>query len=115
MPERGIVELSIASEAPSGGTLATVICDRLRGDILSGRREPGAKIRLEDLKSEFGVSWSPIREALSRLAAEGLVLAEEQRGYRVAPASKADLTEVLKLRVMLETMALRAAIEKGDD
>ncbi len=115
MPERGIVELSVAAEAPSGGTLATAICDRIRGDILSGRRGPGAKIRLEDLKSEFGVSWSPIREALSRLAAEGLVLAEEQRGYRVAPASQADLTEVLKLRVLLETMALRAAIEKGDD
>jgi DNA-binding GntR family transcriptional regulator len=47
MPERGIVELSIASEAPSGGTLATAICDRLRDDILSGRREPGANIRLD--------------------------------------------------------------------
>jgi DNA-binding GntR family transcriptional regulator len=115
MAERTVAELPTAPEAQPGGTLASTICDRLRGDILSGRREPGARIRLEELKSDFGVSWSPIREALSRLVAEGMILAEENRGYRVAPASKADLAEVIRLRVMLESMALRAAIEKGDD
>lgn len=115
MVERGTAELPVAPEGSSGGTLATAICDRLRGEILSGRREPGARLRLEALKGEFGVSWSPIREALSRLTAEGLVLAKEQRGYRVAPASRDDLTEVLKLRLLLEPMALRAAVAKGDD
>ena len=115
MAERAVAELTLGPEPPSGATLASTICDRVRGDILSGRREPGAKIRLEDLKAEFGVSWSPIREAVSRLVAEGLILAEEQRGYRVAPASRADLAEVIRLRVLLESMALRAAIEKGDD
>jgi DNA-binding GntR family transcriptional regulator len=109
------LEPSAAPEAPAGGTLATVVCDRIRADILAGKRKPGAKIRLEALKSDFGVSWSPIREALSRLVAEGLILAEEQRGYRVAPVSKAQLDEVVRLRVALESMALRAAIEKGDD
>ena len=115
MVERVVAEVPTGGEAPSGATLAATICDRVRGDILSGRREPGAKIRLEALKAEFGVSWSPIREAVSRLVAEGLILAEEQRGYRVAPASRADLAEVIRLRVLLESMALRAAIEKGDD
>ncbi len=103
------------AETPAGATLASAICDRLRGEILAGRREPGAKIRLEALKVEFGVSWSPIREAVSRLVAEGLLLNDEQRGYRVAPASRAELAEVLRLRVLLETMALGAAIEQGDD
>jgi GntR family carbon starvation induced transcriptional regulator len=102
-------------DALAGGTLASAICNRVRADVLAGRRKPGSKIRLEDLKAEFGVSWSPIREALSRLAAEGLITAEEQRGYRVAPASRADLGEVIRLRVLLETSALRASIEKGDD
>ena len=97
------------------GTLAVAVSERLREDILNGRRKPGAKLRLEDLKSEFGVSWSPLREALSRLAAEGLLQAEEQRGYRVAPTSRDELAEVLRLRVLLEPMALSDAIAQGDD
>ena len=100
---------------PSAGTLTTVVSDRLRADILNGKRAPGTKVRLEELKTEFGVSWSPIREAVTRLAAEGLLLAEDQRGYRVAPASRGDLAEVLRLRMLLEPMALQQAIEKGND
>lgn len=87
----------------------------MRADILAGRHAPGAKLRLEDLRAEFGVSWSPIREALSRLVAEGLIQTDGQRGYRIAPVSKAALAEVLRLRAMLESMALRESIEKGDD
>lgn len=109
------VEVAAAPEAPAAATLATAICDRIRGDILAGRRKPGGKLRLEALKSEFAVSWSPIREALSRLAAEGLVQAEEQRGYRVAPVSRSQLAEVIRLRTLLESMALQASIEHGDD
>jgi DNA-binding GntR family transcriptional regulator len=108
-------EAVTAVEAVPGSTLATTICDRVRADILGGRHEPGAKLRLEDLRAEFGVSWSPLREALSRLVAEGLIQTEGQRGYRIAPVSKAALAEVLRLRLMLESMALRESIEKGDD
>lgn len=113
-PDQALLE-SAATEAPHGGTLAVAICDRVRADILTGRRPPGTKIRLEELKAEFAVSWSPIREAVSRLVAEGLIVTEESRGYRVAPVSRADLAEVVKLRTLLETMALRSAVELGDD
>lgn len=102
-------------EPQPGGTLASAICDRVRADIRSGRLEPGAKLRLEDLRSEFGVSWSPVREALSRLVAEGLIGTEGSRGYRVAPVSKAGLAEVIRLRSLLEALALRESIERGDD
>jgi len=112
---RAMRDEMVESRAPSGGTLTTVVSDRLRADILNGRRAPGTKVRLEELKVEFGVSWSPIREAVTRLAAEGLLQAEDQRGYRVAPASRGDLAEVLRLRVLLEPMALQQAIEKGTD
>jgi GntR family carbon starvation induced transcriptional regulator len=98
-----------------GGTLSSAISGRLRADVLAGRREPGSRVRLEELKTEFGVSWSPIREAVSRLVAEGMFVADGPRSYRVAPASRAELTEILRLRVMLETHALRGAIEQGDD
>jgi len=113
-PDQTLLETAAPSEAPQG-TLAVAICDRVRADILAGRRQPGAKIRLEELRAEFGVSWSPVREAISRLVAEGLIVTEESRGYRVAPVSRADLAEVIKLRTLLETMALRSAIELGDD
>lgn len=113
--ERAALAPASPRDAPAAATLASTICDRIRTEVLAGRRKPNSKIRLEELKAEFGVSWSPIREAVSRLVAEGLILAQEQRGYRVAPASRTDLAEVLRLRVLLESMALRTSIEKGDD
>lgn len=112
--EQAVIEAP-AAELQPGVTLSSAICDRIRADILAGKRKPGTRIRLEELKAGFGVSWSPIREAVSRLVAEGLILTEEQRGYRVAPVSKSGLAEVIRLRVALESMALRDSIEKGDD
>ena len=88
---------------------------QVRAEILSGARKPQARIRLEDLKTEFRVSWSPLREALSRLVAEGLIQVDESRGYRVAPVSRAEMADALEMRKRLESMALRASIEKGDD
>jgi len=114
-PDQALRDASPIPETPQGGTLASAICDRVRTDILDGRRKPGARIRLEDLKAEFNVSWSPIREAVSRLVAEGLITTEETRGYRVAPVSRADLADVVQLRMLLEGMALQRSIEQGDD
>jgi DNA-binding GntR family transcriptional regulator len=104
-----------AVEAAVSGTLAEAICIRVRAEILSGARKPQARIRLEELRSEFGVSWSPLREAVSRLVAEGLIQVDESRGYRVAPVSRAEMADALEMRKRLESMALRASIEKGDD
>ena len=106
--------MSAAELAPSG-TLADLICNRVRSEILSGARRPQARIRLEELKSEFNVSWSPLREALSRLVAEGLIQTDESRGYRVAAVSRAEMADVTHMRKTLESMALRASIERGDD
>lgn len=96
-------------------SLAERISSRVRTEILSGTRAPQARLRLNALKSEFNVSWSPLREALSRLVAEGLVQTDESRGYRVAPVSRAEMSDITRMRGTLETMALRAAIAKGDD
>lgn len=104
-----------ALELAQAGTLADTIRTRVRSDILSGVRRPEARIRLEDLKAEFNVSWSPLREALSRLIAEGLIQTDEGRGYRVAAVSHAELADVIYMRKSLEGMALRIAIAKGDD
>jgi GntR family transcriptional regulator, carbon starvation induced regulator len=96
-------------------SLADQISSRVRTEILSGTRAPQARIRLEELKNEFNVSWSPLREALSRLVAEGLVQTNESRGYCVAPVSRAQLSDITSMRKTLESMALRASIERGDD
>jgi len=97
-----------------GATLATALTAHLREAIMDGRLPPGAKLHLEELRAAFGVSLSPLREALSRLSIEGLVVSEDQKGYRVAPVSLGNFDEVTQLRVMLETLALTKAIGQGD-
>lgn len=113
MPNK--IAIDVASAVPDGtATLVSSIVDRLRFEILGGRIKPGAKLRADDLKTKFEVSLTPVREALMRLSAEGLVIAEDQRGFRVAPVSLQNLKEVIELRVALECLALRHAIEAGD-
>ncbi len=96
-------------------TLATSIASQLRHQITAGTIAPGEKLRLDDLRASFGVSLSPLREALSRLSAEGFVVMENQRGYRVAPVSEQNLLEVTRLRMEIEGFALRESIRLGDD
>lgn len=95
-------------------SLTTSVLDQLRADILNGLMEPGEKLRLEHLTSRYGSGRTPLREACSRLAAEGLVVASEQRGFRVAPISRDDLTDLTRTRQRIETLALRDAIIFGD-
>lgn len=97
-----------------GRTLAAALANRLRRAIVSGRFEPGARLHLEDLRSEFGVSLSPLREALMGLGAERLVDVEAQRGFRIPNVSENGLKEVTRLRVEMEALALREAIQRGD-
>jgi len=67
------------------------------------------------LKDRYGVGFSPLREALTRLSAEGLVSAESMRGFYVAPLSLADLHDTIETRIFVETEALRRSIARGDD
>lgn len=99
----------------SPGTLASSVYDRLRDDILSGALPPADKLRTEALRERYGVGNSPLREALNRLSADGLVTREDQKGFRVAAATRADLEELVKTRCWLEEIALRQSIEHGDD
>lgn len=115
-PDDKIMNLTAPRDAePSVGTLASSVYDRLRDDILSGALPPDEKLRTEALRSRYGVGNSPIREALNRLSADGLVTREDQKGFRVAAASRADLVELVKTRCWLEAIALRESIENGGD
>ena len=101
---------------PAGGrpTRASELLARLREDLLAGDLEPGAPLRLSALRERYCAGLTPLREALFQLVAEGLVTMEDQRGFRVAPVSAADLADLTEQRVFLESRALRLAVEHGD-
>ncbi|MDD7972262.1 FCD domain-containing protein [Roseinatronobacter sp. HJB301] len=86
----------------------------MRRDILGGRLAPGRKLKLEGLRSDYGASVSILREVLNRLATEGLVVAEGQRGFEVALVSADNLRELAELRLLLEGRALINSFQNGD-
>lgn len=95
-------------------TLTSAVLERLRADILTTALLPGQKLNVASLAKKFSVSLAAVREALSRLVADGLVQASDQRGFRVSPVSQADLEDVTQTRIDIEGLALRRSIERGD-
>ncbi|MGZ6212320.1 MAG: GntR family transcriptional regulator [Candidatus Binataceae bacterium] len=87
---------------------------RIRSDIVFGKLAPSAKLKLDRMREEYGASVSTLRELLNRLASEGLVVAEGQRGFEVAPVSAQNLRELAELRLLLETHALTQSFAAGD-
>ena len=86
----------------------------LRGAILSGTIRPGERLGEMELSRQFGVSRTPVREALRRLTAEGLVVAQRNRGARVAEWSLTDLQEIYEIRARLESYGAALAAERID-
>lgn len=89
-----------------GTTQASTAYQRLRGDLLSGRLEPTRKLHMRFLTELYATGQTPLREALNRLSAEGLVESRDQRGFFVAGISEAELTELTKTRCWVERIAL---------
>lgn len=92
-------------------TLTTELYERLRTDILRGRLAPGAKLRIEALSDNYQVGATPVREALSKLSAEGFVEKREQRGFSVAAVSLKDIRSLSRTRCWLEEIALRESMK----
>ncbi len=105
----------LATNVVSARSLIEAAYSALREDILSGRLEPGQKLRVEMLKDRYDVGASTLREALTRLVGEALVTSEEQRGFRVAAVSLEDFGDLTNARKLVEVEALRQAILQGDD
>lgn len=102
------------STSESISTQASSVYDRLHEDILTGVLRPGLKLKLKELNEKYEIGNSPLREALNRLSANGMVLREENRGFRVPPAHEKELVELTKTRCWLEEIGLRESIENGD-
>lgn len=106
------------SEAPSpinAPTQTDKAFHALRLAILRCEFAPGARLRVEALSQRYAISSSPVREALARLAGQGLVHALENRGFRVAPLTIDGLTDLTRVRLIIEREALREAMRHGDD
>lgn len=99
---------------PAATTRSTFVHAQLRDDVLRGALLPGQRLRLVELAERFSVSQSVVREALTRLAEQGLAVTVAQQGYRVTPLSLKDLDELTEARTQLETLVLRQAVERGD-
>ncbi|MCQ4160316.1 GntR family transcriptional regulator [Roseomonas sp. GC11] len=94
-------------------TLAEAAARRLRQDIVTGQLPPRTRLRLRDLSAQYELGITPLREALSRLAAEGLVTFEGQKGYAVPPVTRDHLLDVTRSRQVVEPEALRLAMAEG--
>lgn len=104
-----------SSLAEAGKTRTAEILDVLRSEILEARLPPGGKLRFDELRETYDIGISPLREALMHLASEGLVTAEQRKGYRVAGISAEDLREIAFLRGEFDALAIRASIRNGDE
>jgi DNA-binding GntR family transcriptional regulator len=87
----------------------------IRADIIAGARAPGERLRIDRLKELYGIGPTPLREALQRLCAEGLVLASGNRGFAVAPLDPDEFADLNAARIEIERSALRLSLATGDD
>lgn len=106
--------MSDASTGTGYRTLIERTYEELREDIVSGRLAPGTKLLIEHLKDRYDVGAGTLREALTRLLSDAMVITEGQRGFTVAPINIEELTDITNLRVSIETQALRTSIRNSD-
>lgn len=96
-------------------TLADVATEQLRREILAGSLSPGAPLQLQPIAEQLGMSITPIREALRRLATEGFVEIDKSRAARVALIDILELDDVYSMRVLIEVDAIRKAVPRLDE
>jgi len=114
--ESGTSHTSASENLPvlHGETVARIV-ELLRNDILGHKLAPGDRLVEHDLTDRFGVSRGPVREALRRLAAEGLIEHSPNRGAQVRKLSAEEVRELFEIRIELEGLAARLAAASVDE
>jgi DNA-binding GntR family transcriptional regulator len=100
---------------PSRATFTDEVLGTIRRAILAGRFVRKNQLTESRISKEFGVSRAPVREALGRLVAEGLVTHSPHRGFFVRVFTREDIEELMSLRAAIEKLAIRLAIERADE
>jgi GntR family transcriptional regulator, carbon starvation induced regulator len=106
--------LTTENPLPSGKTVLSTAYDRLREDIMRGVLAPGQKLKFNTLTEAYGVGMGTLREVLHKLAADGLVEAEERRGFTVEAVGVEQVIDAASVRILLEEEGLRRSIQFGD-
>ncbi|MCR8922073.1 DNA-binding transcriptional regulator CsiR [Dasania sp. GY-MA-18] len=104
-----------ASSPENSDNFASQVLGQLKSDILNGYFGPGEKLKMATLKERYQVGVSPLREALSQLLVEQLVVVENQRGFRVHPISLEEMKDIYDTRAQIEALCVKQAIARGDD
>ncbi len=110
---RGLVKQ--ANDARKRSSYADSVYEKLKADILDGGIEPGERLLEDDLSTRFGVSRTPVREALNRLEADGLVVDSPGRGVIVTEFGEEEILEGYVIRGVLEGVAARLAAQRATD
>ena len=96
-------------------SLADLARERILQDILQHRLEPGEMVQLKSLAEAYGMSRTPVREALTNLQQSGLVVSVPYKGYRIRPLEKSDIEDVIFMRGLLEPVAAERAATRITD
>ena len=105
-------DLTVGSEGKT--TRSSAIYFDLRSAILNGTLAPSEKLNVRELSNRFDTGLSPIREALNRLATEGLAQHADNRGFIVSPVSLPELIDLTQARCWMNEIGIRRSIELGD-
>jgi DNA-binding GntR family transcriptional regulator len=100
---------------PSRATFTDAVLSTIRSAILAGRFVEKNQLTESRISKEFGISRAPVREALGRLVAEGLVTHSPHRGFFLREFTREDIEELMSLRAAIEKLAIRLAIERADE
>ncbi|OYU48725.1 MAG: GntR family transcriptional regulator [Rhizobiales bacterium PAR1] len=113
MSNNRLSQSSLSASGEERSTRASLVANSLRNRIMAGELEPDMQLRVQSLADHYAVALSPVREALNRLASEGLVTAHDMRGFFVSSVSEAELDELTRTRCWLNETALRQSMAEG--
>lgn len=98
-----------------GSAAKDLIYQKIRDEIITGKRSPGERLSIEELKNQFGTSVTPVRDALQMLSQEDLVTIKPRSGYYITRVTLKQLNDILELRTILELAAVERAAENITD
>ncbi|MGF1850227.1 FCD domain-containing protein [Vibrio sp. ZF57] len=95
-------------------TKSSIIYEKIKQDLTDGLYPAGEKLKISRLKENYNISLTPLREALSQLAAQGMIDQENNKGFSIPNLSYLDILDIKQTRILVETEALRLSIRNGD-
>jgi DNA-binding GntR family transcriptional regulator len=104
----------MSTEAPGYVSKTDLVAALVRELVITGELEPGEQLRQRDLAERFGVSQTPVREAMRRLESEGLLVCDTHRGFTVAAPDVGRIEENFQIRAALESLGASLAARKID-